>query len=84
MTQLLPTRLLALGIAIGAAALLVAATQAGTSSPSRPNGAHGTLVVLRTTALGTILVDAHGRTTPATRSTRSSVTSAPARPAART
>jgi predicted lipoprotein with Yx(FWY)xxD motif len=62
MKQLLPTRLLALGVAIGAAALLVPATQAGTSSPSRPRAATGTLVALRTTALGTILVDAHGRT----------------------
>jgi predicted lipoprotein with Yx(FWY)xxD motif len=61
MKQLLPTRLLALGIAISAAAMLAAATQAGTS-PSRPRAANGTLVALRTTALGTILADAHGRT----------------------
>jgi len=62
MKQPLPTRLLALGIAIGAAALLVPATQAGTSSPSRLRAATGTLVALRATALGTILADAHGRT----------------------
>ena len=62
MRQLLPTRLLAIGIAIGAAALVVPATQAGTSSSSGLRAAAGALVALRTTALGTILVDAHGRT----------------------
>jgi predicted lipoprotein with Yx(FWY)xxD motif len=56
MKQLLSTRLLALGVAIAAAALVVAVAQAGTSSSPRP------AVALRNTALGPILVDAHGRT----------------------
>jgi predicted lipoprotein with Yx(FWY)xxD motif len=55
MKQLLSARLFALAVAIGAAALLVAAVQAGTSSP-------GAVIALRKTALGTILVDARGRT----------------------
>jgi predicted lipoprotein with Yx(FWY)xxD motif len=58
MKQLLSTRALAVGIAVGAALLLVAGVQAGSSSHSRT----GALVAVRKTALGAILVDARGRT----------------------
>jgi len=65
MKQLLSTRLLAVGIAlaaVGAATMLVAAAQASTSARSRFRAATGTLVALRKTALGAVLVDARGRT----------------------
>ena len=61
MKQFLSTWLLAAGIAVGAALLLVAGVQAGSSSHSRTRTTLA-LVALRTTALGTILVDARGRT----------------------
>jgi len=61
MKQLLSARL-TLAIALGGAALLlVAAAQAGNSSRARTR-ATGALVTLRQTALGSILVDARGRT----------------------
>jgi predicted lipoprotein with Yx(FWY)xxD motif len=62
MKQLLSTRLIGLAIvlgAIGASTMLVAAAQAKVSSKSR---ATGTVVALRQTAIGTILVDSRGRT----------------------
>jgi predicted lipoprotein with Yx(FWY)xxD motif len=61
MKPLLSTRLLGLAVAIGAATLLVAAAQAGTSR-ANPTGAVATVVALKKTALGTILVDPRGRT----------------------
>jgi predicted lipoprotein with Yx(FWY)xxD motif len=64
MKQLLSTRLIALGSvlgAIGAAAMLVATAQATVSSKSRVRDA-GTVVALRKTTIGTILVDSRGRT----------------------
>jgi predicted lipoprotein with Yx(FWY)xxD motif len=62
MRHLLSARLtLALAIALGSVALLVAAAQAANSSRARA-GATGALVALRQTALGSILVDARGRT----------------------
>jgi len=60
MKQMLSLRLFALGIALGAfagAALLVAVAHGSTSRA--PNGA---LVALRKTTLGSVLVDARGRT----------------------
>jgi predicted lipoprotein with Yx(FWY)xxD motif len=57
MKQLSTARLLALGIAL--AAVLVATAQARTS---HARAATGTLVALRKTALGAVLVDARGRT----------------------
>jgi predicted lipoprotein with Yx(FWY)xxD motif len=48
--------------AVGAATVLVATAPAGASSRSRFHAATGTLVALRKTALGTVLVDARGRT----------------------
>ena len=63
MKQMLSLRRFALGIALGTiagAAVLVAAAYGGTSSTSRaPQGA---LVALRKTMLGSVLVDARGRT----------------------
>jgi predicted lipoprotein with Yx(FWY)xxD motif len=64
MKHLLSTRLIAVGIvlgAIGAATMLVATSQATVSSKSRVR-ATGTVVALRKTAIGTILVDSRGRT----------------------
>jgi predicted lipoprotein with Yx(FWY)xxD motif len=64
MKQLLSSRLLALGIvlgAIGAATMLIATAQAKVSSKSRVRDT-GTVVALRKTAIGTILVDSRGRT----------------------
>ena len=61
MKALRSTRLLGLAVAIGAATLLVAAAQAGTSRVN-PTGAAVTVVALEKTALGTILVDPRGRT----------------------
>jgi predicted lipoprotein with Yx(FWY)xxD motif len=61
MKQLLSTRLIALGIVIGAAAMLVATAQAMVSSKSRVRDT-GTVVALRKTAIGAILVDSRGRT----------------------
>jgi predicted lipoprotein with Yx(FWY)xxD motif len=61
MKQLLSARLLALAVVLGSAALLVAAAQAANSSRTRTR-ATGALVALRQTALGSILVDARGRT----------------------
>ena len=64
MKQLLSNRLIVLGIvlgAVGAATMLVEAGQAKVSSTSRVR-ASGTVVALRKTAIGTILVDSHGRT----------------------
>jgi predicted lipoprotein with Yx(FWY)xxD motif len=58
MRKLLSTRLLAAGIAVGAALLLVAGVQASSSSHSRTRAS----VALRKTGLGTILVDRRGRT----------------------
>jgi predicted lipoprotein with Yx(FWY)xxD motif len=51
---------IALG-ALGAATILAAAAQGGTASRSRDH-ATGTLVALRNTALGSILVDSRGHT----------------------
>ena len=65
MKQMVSVRLLALGIALGAiggAAVLVAAAYAGTSSTSRLRAPNGALVALRKTTLGSVLVDARGRT----------------------
>jgi predicted lipoprotein with Yx(FWY)xxD motif len=62
MKQLRSVRLLGLAIALVAAAVLVVAAQADTSSRSRAHGATGARVGLRKTALGTILVDSRGRT----------------------
>ena len=62
MKQLLTVRMLALAVALGTTLLLVAAAQAATTSQSRNRNATGTLVGLKKTALGTILVDARGRT----------------------
>jgi predicted lipoprotein with Yx(FWY)xxD motif len=63
MNQTLSLRRFALGLALGAiaaAAFLVAAAHGGTASAHRaPKGA---LVALRKTTLGTVLVDARGRT----------------------
>jgi len=61
----LSIRLLALGVALGAiggAVVSVAAAREGTASASHSHAAKGALVGLRKTALGTILVDARGRT----------------------
>jgi predicted lipoprotein with Yx(FWY)xxD motif len=58
MKRLLSARMLALGIALGSVLLLAAVAQASGLSHSRT----GTLVALRKTALGSILVDARGRT----------------------
>ena len=60
MKQLLSTRLIVLG-AIGAATILVATAQATVSSKSRVRDA-GTVVAIRKTTIGTILVDSRGRT----------------------
>jgi predicted lipoprotein with Yx(FWY)xxD motif len=60
MKQMLSLRRFALGIALGAmagAAVLVAAAYGGTSTTSR-----GAFVALRKTPLGSVLVDARGRT----------------------
>ena len=62
MKQLLTARTLALAVALGTT-LLVAAAQAATTSQSRNRKATGALVGLKKTALGTILVDARGRST---------------------
>ena len=63
MKQLLTSRTLALAVALGTTLLLlVAAAQAVTTSQSRNRNAVGALVGLKKTALGTILVDARGRT----------------------
>ncbi len=61
MKQLLSNRLLRLAIALGAATVLVVTTQTKTSSASRVSATR-TVVSLRKTALGTVLVDARGRT----------------------
>jgi predicted lipoprotein with Yx(FWY)xxD motif len=58
MKQLLSKRLLTVATAVGIAAALVATIQAKPSSASRV----GAVVSLRKTALGTVLVDARGRT----------------------
>jgi predicted lipoprotein with Yx(FWY)xxD motif len=60
MKQLLSSRLIALGIVLGAAAMLVAVAQAKVSSTSGGRKS-ATVVALRKTALGTILVDSRGR-----------------------
>ena len=60
MKQLLSVRRFALGIALGAiagAALLVAAAHGATSTTSR-----GAFIAIRKTSLGSVLVDARGRT----------------------
>jgi predicted lipoprotein with Yx(FWY)xxD motif len=62
MKQLASARTLAIGIALSTALLLVAAAQASRSSHSRARSTTGALVALRKTALGSILVDARGRT----------------------
>ena len=64
MKRLLSSRLIPLGIvlaAVGAATMLVAAAQAKVSSTSRVR-AGGAVVALRKTAIGSLLVDSHGRT----------------------
>lgn len=61
MKQLLSMRLLALAVALGSTLVLVGLAQAASSSHARTR-APGALVALRKTALGTILVDARGRT----------------------
>ena len=64
MKQLLSSRLIALGIvlgAIGAATTLVTTAQAKVSSRSRIRDT-GTVIALRKTVIGTILVDSRGRT----------------------
>jgi predicted lipoprotein with Yx(FWY)xxD motif len=63
MNQMLSLRRFALGIVLGAiagAAVLVAAAYAG--SGSTPSTSTGALVALRKTMLGSVLVDARGRT----------------------
>ena len=63
MKHMLSTRLLALGIALGAiggAAALVAPAHGGTSSAVRRNAPKGAAVALRKTTLGAILVDWEG------------------------
>ena len=61
MKQVLSNRLLTLAIALGAAAALVATIHAKPSSASRVSATRA-VVSLRKTALGTVLVDARGRT----------------------
>lgn len=61
MKHLLSARTLALGIALTAALVLVAVAQA-VDSQSGANRSTRALVALRKTALGSILVDARGRT----------------------
>jgi predicted lipoprotein with Yx(FWY)xxD motif len=61
MRALSTTRALAVGIALASALLLMAAAQAASSSASHSHPTR-TLVALRKTGLGTILVDARGRT----------------------
>jgi predicted lipoprotein with Yx(FWY)xxD motif len=60
MTSLLSARTLALSLALGLVLTLVAAAQARDSSHARSST--GAVVALRKTSLGTILVDARGRT----------------------
>jgi predicted lipoprotein with Yx(FWY)xxD motif len=55
------TRPLAVGMALAAALLLIAAAQAARSSPARARSDRA-LVALRKTGLGPVLVDARGRT----------------------
>jgi predicted lipoprotein with Yx(FWY)xxD motif len=61
MRALSTTRALAVGIALASALLLMAAAHAASSSPSRTSPTRAR-VALRKTGLGTILVDARGRT----------------------
>jgi predicted lipoprotein with Yx(FWY)xxD motif len=61
MKQLLSTRLLALAVALGSTLVVVGVAQATRSSHARTR-APGALVTLRETTLGTVLVDARGRT----------------------
>ena len=61
MKRLLSNRLIALGIVLGAAAMLVAAAQAKVSSTSRVRNT-ATVVALTKTKIGTIIVDSRGRT----------------------
>lgn len=61
MKQLVSRRLLALAVALGATLVMVAVAQATGSSQARTR-ATGATVALRKTAVGTILVDARGRT----------------------
>jgi predicted lipoprotein with Yx(FWY)xxD motif len=61
MKQVLSNRLLRLAIALGAATALVVTTHPKTSSASRVSATRA-VVSLRKTALGTVLVDARGRT----------------------
>jgi predicted lipoprotein with Yx(FWY)xxD motif len=63
MNQMLSLRRFTLGLALGviaAAAVLVAAADGGSASTSRAQ--RGALVALRKTTLGSVLVDARGRT----------------------
>jgi predicted lipoprotein with Yx(FWY)xxD motif len=60
MNKLFTSRTLALSLALGLVLTLVAAAQARDSSHSRSST--GTVVALKKTALGTILVDSRGRT----------------------
>jgi predicted lipoprotein with Yx(FWY)xxD motif len=62
MKPLLSARTLALGIALTSALTLVAVAQAVDSSPAGAKGSTRALVALKKTALGSILVDARGRT----------------------
>ena len=62
MNQRLSIRLLPLGIALGALAAAVVLPTGGTASAARLRSSSGTLVGLRKTALGSVLVDARGHT----------------------
>ena len=62
MKQLVSTRLLALGIALGALAAATVLATTSEAKASRLRAPSGTLVNLRKTALGAVLVDARGRT----------------------
>jgi predicted lipoprotein with Yx(FWY)xxD motif len=65
MKHRISVRLLALGVALGAiggAAVLVVAAAYGSTSATPRRQAAGALVALRKTMLGTVLVDARGRT----------------------
>jgi predicted lipoprotein with Yx(FWY)xxD motif len=61
MKQHLSARLVALGIAIGAATILAVAAQGGIASRAREHPT-GAVVTLRKTALGSVLVDSRGHT----------------------
>ena len=62
MKQLVSTRLLALGIALGALAAATVLATTAEAKAVRLRAPSGTLVNLRKTAIGAVLVDARGRT----------------------